>query len=58
VGLWASVQYRVWGRCLFPEGLALRVAAGLCALGLPLATLADRLGGGGDLLHATARRPD
>jgi SAM-dependent methyltransferase len=56
VGLWASVQYRVWGRCLFPEGLALRVAAGLCALGLPLATLADRLGGGGDLLHATARR--
>jgi SAM-dependent methyltransferase len=54
VGLWASVQYRLWGRCLFPEGLALRVAAGLCAPGLPLARLADRLGGGGDLLHATA----
>jgi hypothetical protein len=52
------VQYRLWGRCLFPEGLALRVAAGLCAPGLPLARLADRLGGGGDLLHATARRPD
>lgn len=58
VGLWASLQYRVWGRCLFPEGLALRVAAGLCALGFPLARLADRLGGGGDLLNATARRPD
>jgi SAM-dependent methyltransferase len=57
VGLWASVQYRAWGRCLFPEGLALRVAAGLCALGLPLARLADRLAGGGDVLHATARRP-
>lgn len=56
-GLWASVQYRLLGRCLFPEGLSLRVAAGLCALGLPPARLADRLGGGGDLLHATARRP-
>ncbi|MCP9489067.1 MAG: class I SAM-dependent methyltransferase [Solirubrobacteraceae bacterium MAG38_C4-C5] len=57
VGLLASIQYRLWGRCLFPHGLALRVAAGLCALALPLARLADRLGGGGDLLHATARRP-
>lgn len=57
VGLWASVQYRLFGRCLFPEGLPLRVAAGLCAPGLPLARLADGLGGGGDLLHATARRP-
>jgi len=57
VGLWASLQYRIWGRCLFPDGLALRVAAGLCALGLPVARLADRVGGGGDLLHATARRP-
>ncbi|MDQ3609399.1 MAG: class I SAM-dependent methyltransferase [Actinomycetota bacterium] len=56
-GLWASVQYRLVGRCLFPEGLALRLSAGLCALGLPLARLADSLGGGGDLLHATARRP-
>ena len=57
VGLWASLQYRVWGHCLFPEGLALRIAAGLCALGLPLVRTADRLAGGGDLLHATARRP-
>lgn len=58
VGLWASVQYRLFGRCLFPEGLALRAAAGLCALGLPLAWLTDHVGGGGDLLHATARRPE
>ena len=57
VGLWASVQYRIWGRCLFPDGLKLRVAAGLCALGLPLAALADRVGGDGDVLHATAVRP-
>lgn len=57
VGLPASVQYRVVGRCLFPGGLGLRVAAGLCALALPLNLLFDRLLGGGDLLHAVARRP-
>ena len=57
VGLPASVQYRVAGRCLFPDGLRLRVATGLCALGLPLAVLLDRVLGEGDTLHATARRP-
>ena len=57
VGLPATVQYALAGRCLFPGGLALRVAAGLCALALPLARLLDRLGGGGDQLHAIARRP-
>jgi SAM-dependent methyltransferase len=56
VGLPASVQYRAFGRCLFPGGLGLRVASGLCALALPVAVAADRAGGGGDLLHAVARR--
>lgn len=56
VGLPASVQYRLAGRCLFPDGLRLQVAAGLCVLALPLATLLDRLGGGGDALHAVARK--
>jgi SAM-dependent methyltransferase len=56
VGLPASVQYAVAGRCLFPDGLALRVATGLCALVLPISVFADRLGGGGDQLHAVARR--
>jgi SAM-dependent methyltransferase len=56
VGLPASIQYRIWGRCLFPEGLKLRVAAGLCALVLPVALAADALGGG-DMLHANARKP-
>lgn len=56
-GLWASLQYRIFGRCLFPSGLALRTAAAAAALGYPLAVLADRLAGGGDVLHATARRP-
>ena len=35
-----TIQYRLAGRCLFPGGLKLRVAAGLCVLTLPLARLA------------------
>jgi SAM-dependent methyltransferase len=54
VGLPATIQYRLAGRCLFPGGLKLRVAAGLCVLVLPLARLLDR--GDGDQLHLLARR--
>lgn len=54
-GLWASLQYRLFGRCLFPSGLALRAAIALCLLGLPIALGLDR--SGGDLLHAVARKP-
>jgi SAM-dependent methyltransferase len=57
VGLPATIQYAVAGRCLFPRGLGLRVASGLCILALPLARLCDAMGGGGDQLHAVARRP-
>jgi SAM-dependent methyltransferase len=57
IGLPASVQYALFGRCLFPDGMKLRVAAGLCALTWPLSRLADALPGGGDQLHAVARRP-
>jgi len=56
VGLAASIQYRVAGRCLFPDGLRLRVASGLCVLTVPAAALANRIGGGGDQLHVVARR--
>jgi SAM-dependent methyltransferase len=56
VGLPASVQYRVFGRCLFPDGLRLRVAAGLCVLSRPVTAVLDRLLGEGDTLHAVARR--
>ncbi len=55
VGLPATLQYRLFGRCLFPGGLKLRVAAGLCVLTLPLARLLNR--GDGDQLHLFARRP-
>jgi SAM-dependent methyltransferase len=57
VGLPATLQYALAGRCLFPDGLGLRVASGLCALALPASLLADRLAGAGDQLHAVARRP-
>jgi SAM-dependent methyltransferase len=56
VGLPATIQYVIAGRCLFPSGLSLRVAAGLCVLALPLGWALDRFGGGGDQLHAVARR--
>jgi len=57
VGLPASLQYVVAGRCLFPEGLRLRVAAGLCVLTLPITLVLDRVLGEPDTLHAVARRP-
>lgn len=57
VGLPGSLQYRLFGRCLFPGGLRLRVASGLCALALPVAMALDAAGSGGDQLHAVARRP-
>jgi SAM-dependent methyltransferase len=56
VGLPASVQYALAGRCLFPTGLRLRVATALCVLAYPAAWPLDRMMGG-DLLHAVARRP-
>jgi SAM-dependent methyltransferase len=57
VGLPASIQYRLAGRCLFPGGLKLRVASGLCAATLPISWALDRIAGEGDTLHAIARRP-
>jgi SAM-dependent methyltransferase len=56
VGLPASVQYVLFGRCLFPGGLPQRVAVGACIAFLPFIWLADRFLGEGDVLHAVARR--
>lgn len=56
VGLPASVQYALAGRCLFPGGIKLQVAA-LAAVGAwPLGRALDALAGDGDVLHAVARR--
>jgi 2-polyprenyl-3-methyl-5-hydroxy-6-metoxy-1,4-benzoquinol methylase len=55
IGLPATIQYELAGRCLFPDGLKLRVVAALCATTTPLIWLINRLTGGGDVLHAVAR---
>jgi SAM-dependent methyltransferase len=57
VGLPASIQYTLAGRCLFPGGLGLRIAGASCALALPPAWLLARMTGAGDVLHAVARKP-
>jgi SAM-dependent methyltransferase len=57
VGLPASVQYALAGRCLVPGGLRLQLAALAALAAWPLARLLDALAGDGDVLHAVARRP-
>lgn len=57
IGIPASLQYLFAGRCLFPDGMALRVATGLCVLTLPATALVDRLRSDGEILHAVARKP-
>jgi SAM-dependent methyltransferase len=56
-GLPASIQYLLAGRCLFPGGLRLRAAAAACTLALPLTWALAEIAGGGDVLHAVARKP-
>jgi SAM-dependent methyltransferase len=56
MGLPASAQYALVGRCLTPSGFPLRVASGLCALLWPLARMLNRIRGGGDVLEACGRR--
>jgi len=57
-GLQASIQYRLYGRRRFREGLSRYVVVAISLLLLPLTELANRLGGEGDQLGATAARPD
>jgi 2-polyprenyl-3-methyl-5-hydroxy-6-metoxy-1,4-benzoquinol methylase len=56
VGLAASVQYAIAGRCLFPGGVKLQAAALAAAALWPVARALDLLAGDGDVLHAVARR--
>ena len=49
-----SLQYALFGRCVFPGGLSQRIAVGACIVLLPFIRLADRLLGDGDVLHAVA----
>ena len=60
VGLPASIQYAIAGRCLFPSGLRLRLAIALCSLTTPFSWLTNHVATGadtlrqGDVLHAVA----
>lgn len=56
LGLPASVQYALIGRCLAPAGLRLRAAAALCCAAFPLTWLIDGAGGARDTLHTVAER--
>jgi 2-polyprenyl-3-methyl-5-hydroxy-6-metoxy-1,4-benzoquinol methylase len=56
IGLPASIQYVLFGRCLFPSGLSHRVIVGGCIAAYPFIWLADLLAGEGDILHVVARK--
>jgi SAM-dependent methyltransferase len=56
VSLPASIQYALAGRCLFPGGLPLRIAAGIAGLLLPLSGMLDRMLRTGDELNVVAVR--
>jgi SAM-dependent methyltransferase len=56
LGLPASLQYAIVGRCLAPGGLRLRILAALCCALFPLTWLLDRIGREADTLHLVARR--
>jgi SAM-dependent methyltransferase len=58
VGLPASLQYALFGRCLFPHGLSLRLATGGAAVLWPVAAMANSIAGSSDLIHVAARRND
>ena len=55
-GLPMSLQYRRYGERRHREGWALYAATAVTLASAPLSALANRAAGGGDLLHAVARR--
>ena len=57
VGLPGSVQYRLFGHCMFRDGPPFYLANAFAIAVSPLSRLVDRVRGGGDYLHFTARRP-
>jgi 2-polyprenyl-3-methyl-5-hydroxy-6-metoxy-1,4-benzoquinol methylase len=54
MGIPASIQYALAGRCLVRDGLKLRVTMALGAPLTPFVRLLDRLAGEGEVLHAAA----
>jgi SAM-dependent methyltransferase len=56
LGLPASIQYLLVGKCVAPGGTRLRALAGLCCAVFPLTWLTDLIGRERDTLHTIARR--
>jgi SAM-dependent methyltransferase len=56
-GLPMSLQYRRYGQRRFRTGLGLYATTAVALATGPLTAVIDRLAGGGDVLHAVARRP-
>ncbi|HEX5224573.1 MAG TPA: class I SAM-dependent methyltransferase [Solirubrobacteraceae bacterium] len=54
LGLPASLQYALVGRCIAPGGLKLRALAAVCCVCYPLTWALDGAGGERDTLHALA----
>jgi SAM-dependent methyltransferase len=57
-GLPTSLQFRRYGRRRFDQGVGLYLTFAATLAAVPLTRLADKLGGGGDFLHAVARAGD
>jgi 2-polyprenyl-3-methyl-5-hydroxy-6-metoxy-1,4-benzoquinol methylase len=57
VGLPASLQYRVFGRCMFRDGLRFYLANAVAIALQPMSVLVDGLLGSRDYLHVVACRP-
>ncbi len=57
VSLPASLQYRIFGRCVFRDGLRFYFANTIAISLLPISALIDRTLGQADSLHVVARRP-
>lgn len=58
VGLPASLQYRVLGRCVFRDGWRFYLANALAVVLKPISALIDGAIGSRDYLHIVARLPD
>ncbi len=57
VGLPASLQYRVFGRCMFRDGPLFYLANAVAVALQPISALIDKALGSRDYMHVVARRP-
>jgi SAM-dependent methyltransferase len=56
LGLPASLQYALVGRCLAPAGVRLHLSTAFCSMLFPVTRLVDQFGGERDTIHLVAER--